>query len=68
MLLALYADMAQPLRNRADDAGRPICPVCGQSIKMTEIVIRADEYLVHFGCRDETRKRAEPRDPSAPEA
>jgi len=68
MLFALNAVMAQSLRNRIDDAGRPICPVCGQSIKMTEIAIRADEWLVHFGCRDEPRKRAEPCDPSDPEA
>ena len=46
----------------------PICPVCGQSIKMTEIVVRADDWLVHFYCREETRKRAEPGDPSDPEA
>ena len=56
MLLAPHADMAEALRNRIDEAGRPVCPVCGQSIKMTEIVIRADEYLLHFGCRDEARK------------
>ena len=56
ILLAPYAYMAEPLRNRIDDAGRPVCPVCGQSIKMTEIVIRADNCLVHFGCRDEARK------------
>jgi len=74
MLLALYADMAQPLRNRMDEAGRPICPVCSRSIKMTEIVLRADEHLIHFGCREETRKHAEPSlqprgvDPSVPGA
>ena len=44
--------MAEPLGNDIDEAGRPVCPVCGRPMKMTDIVIRLGDYLFHFNCRD----------------
>jgi len=44
--------MAEPLGNDIDEAGRPVCPVCRQPMKMTDIVIGLGDYLVHFNCRD----------------
>jgi hypothetical protein len=55
-----------PMKNRRDEDGWPICPVCEESIKPGESVGRPDDYMVHIRCYREARERERQAPPPSP--
>ena len=62
--LLRHPGVATALRNYLDDAGQPICPVCGIVIGIPDAVARVDDCMIHLTCLEEARVQAQPCDPS----